>query len=50
MSEMSTMSKSEIHAVMKELKNRKTRVNSWSTAAIGKVIWNGISVADPTSI
>ncbi len=43
------LSKSEIHAVMEEQarQKRKTSVNSWRTAAINKVIWNGISVADP---
>jgi hypothetical protein len=48
--EMPSMSESEIHAVMEEQakkENRKTSVNSWSTAAICKVIWNDISVADP---
>jgi hypothetical protein len=49
MSEMSRMSESEIHAVMKEpaRKNRKTSVNSWNEAAIRKGIWNHSSVADP---
>jgi hypothetical protein len=53
MAEMSSMSKSEINAVMevhwrsKLEKNRKTSQNSWSTAAICKVIWHSISVADP---
>jgi hypothetical protein len=49
MSEMSSISESEIHAVMEEQarKKRKTSVISWNTAAIRKVIWNDISVADP---
>jgi hypothetical protein len=49
MSDMTSMSESEIHAVMEEQarKNRKTSVNSWNTAAKRKVRWNNISVADP---
>jgi hypothetical protein len=43
------MSESEIHTVMEEQARKKQEAqrNSWNTTAICKVIWNGISVADP---
>jgi hypothetical protein len=49
MAEMPSMSESEIHAVMEEQarKKQEDQCNSCSTAAISKVVWNGISVADP---
>ncbi len=49
MAEMPRMSESEIHAVMEEQARKKQEdsINSWSTSAIRKVIWNGIFVADP---
>ncbi len=52
MSEMTSTSESEIHAVMEEQARKKQEdqrnlVNVWNTAAIREVIWEGISVADP---
>jgi hypothetical protein len=49
MAEISSMSESEIHAVMEKqtCKKQADKLNSWCSAAICKVIWNSISVANP---